>query len=172
MCQAGYRWFQLANRADSRRGQVMSQKRAQDDEVHGGELVLLWWWLRFLLNQPKKQREGAQFFFKRFGGLFVLSQNCLFFNGSFFSYALGHGGPSRPLEIKFHQEYWGDYSALVDLTSRGERFCPQHMVSLAYFGDTQFCGHHDNQDPYSTTSIVESNKFFCGSHGFYYKMLF
>jgi len=28
--QAGYRWFQLANRADSRRGQVMSQKRAQE----------------------------------------------------------------------------------------------------------------------------------------------
>lgn len=28
--EAGYRWFQLANRADSRRGQVMSQKRAQE----------------------------------------------------------------------------------------------------------------------------------------------
>ena len=41
MCQAGYRWFQLANRADSRRGQVMSQKRAQDDEMHGGVLVVL-----------------------------------------------------------------------------------------------------------------------------------
>ena len=57
--QAGYRWFQLANRADSRRGQVMSQKRAQERkttygtnvwEMYGKYLVNVWKMLEKLGN--------------------------------------------------------------------------------------------------------------------------